>query len=218
MQPRVSEFIKQAVIEDWFRGLKRDYIAEKQGIGTGTVTNIIRDWVADLVDGDIADAMRYFAVAFRKLKLTIPQCALGARSGIMMKNLGIEENDFDAFISGTYKFLKQLAVDPKKMAYCIKQMEDLASTMPVKQIPQYISELDAKKKQLLQEIEELDLTKLDTQVKMLTALDKANVTQRDLEEYCELRKTIGEFAVFTDDPLAFLKSLIESRKKARTLT
>jgi hypothetical protein len=131
----------------------------------------------------------------------------------LMKNLGIEENDFDEFISGTYKFLKQLAVDPKKMAYCIKQMEDLASTMPIKQIPQYISELDAKKKQLVQEIEELDLANLKTQAKMLTALDKANVTQRDLEKYCELRDALGEFAVFTDDPVAFLKSMTESRKK-----
>jgi uncharacterized protein YjcR len=74
------------VIEDWFRGLKRDDIAEKQGIGTGTVTGIIRDWEADLEDGDIADAMRYLAVAFRKLKLTISQCALGARSGMPARN------------------------------------------------------------------------------------------------------------------------------------
>ena len=62
MHPGVTPVIKERVIEDWFRGLKRDDIASKHGIGTGTVTRIIREWVADFEDKEIVDAMRYFAV------------------------------------------------------------------------------------------------------------------------------------------------------------
>jgi hypothetical protein len=182
MQPGVTPMIKQRVIEGWFRGLKRDDIANEQGIATGTVTNVIRQWVADFDLGDIADAMRYFAVTFRNLKLTIPQCALGARNVNMMKNLGIDENDFDEYISKTYKFLKELGLGPEKMAHTVKQMEDLAGTMTIAQIPQYISELEQKKKQLSEDIEKLRVNELDMQTRVELLKNKA----KDLGEEFQL--------------------------------
>jgi hypothetical protein len=188
MQPGVTPMIKERVIEGWFKGLKRDNIANKQGIATGTVTNIIREWVADFELGDVADAMRYFAVTFRNLKLTIPQCVLGARNVSMMKNLGIEENDFEEFISGTYKFLKELGVDPKKMADCIKQMEDLNATMPIAQIPQYISELEAEKNRISEDIDKLKTDELKLKTNIYKSLDRGGEYQQFIDLKLELKK------------------------------
>lgn len=208
MQPGVTPFIKQRVIEDWFQGLQRD---NKHGIGTGTVTNIIRNWVADLNDEDIAGAMRYLAVAFRKLKLTIPQCALGARACNMMNNLGIEENDFEDFISETYKSLKELEMDPKKMAYFIKQMQELAGTMQVAQIPRHISELDSKK-QLLQEIEDLEAEELDMKVKVDILKGKEKHMGSDFQQFADIKLELGKYDLKFDDLELFMQTVKEAKE------
>lgn len=210
MQPRITAIIKQSVIEDWFRGLKRDDIAKKQWIGTGTVTGIIRDWEADLEDGDIADAMRYLAVAFRKLKLTISQCALGARTGIMMNNLGIQKNDFDEFISETYKFLKELGIDPKQLADYTKQMQDLAATMPIAEIPQYISELDAKKKQKLEEIEKLEIAELGLRVNVNILKENEKNLGEEFRQFAGIKSELKKKWLEIDDLESFATTVKEA--------
>ena len=213
MQPGVTPIIKQGVIEDWIRGLNRDEIAQKHLIATGSVTNIIRKWVADLHDGDIVDAMRYLAVAFRKLKLTIPQCALGARTGIMMNNLGIRENDFDEFISRTYKVLTELGLDPKKMAHFIQQVEDLAGTMPIAQIPQYIAELDAKKKQISEDIENLEAEELDRKAKVEILKKEQKDLGREFQQFSDCMLELKKYGLEFND----LESFAETVKQAQEL-
>jgi hypothetical protein len=210
MQPGVTPMIKERVIESWFRGLKRDNIANEQGIATGTVTNIIREWVADFKLGDIADAMRYFAVTFRKLKLTIPQCVLGARNVSMMNNLGIEENDFEEFISKTYKFLKELGVDPKKMAYTVKQMEELAGTMTIAQIPQYISELEQKKKQLSEDIEKLRVNELDMQTRVELLKNKAKDLGEEFQLFAGSISELKKYGLKIEDVESFAETVKEA--------
>jgi hypothetical protein len=210
MQPGVTPMIKERVIESWFRGLKRDNIANEQGIATGTVTNIIREWVADFKIGDIADAMRYFAVTFRKLKLTIPQCVLGARNVSMMNNLGIEENDFEEFISGTYKFLKELGLDPKKMASFIKQMEDLNATMPIAQIPNYISELDAEKNRISEDIEKLKTKELDLKVRVRILEEKSVDLGDEYQQFADLKLQFKKYGIDTNDLASFAKMIKEA--------
>ncbi len=212
MRPGVTPIIKQAVIEDWFRGLKRDDIAHKHGIGTGTVTRIIRDWVADFEVGDIADAMRYFAVAFHELKLTIPQCALGARNVIMMNHLGIRENDFDKFISETYEFLKELGMDPKKMAHFIKQMEDLSAAMPIPQIPQHISELESKKKQLSEEIDKLEIDELDLKANVAIRKKEAKDLGDEFQQFARSKSELKKYGLEISNVASFAETVKEAHK------
>ena len=93
MQPRVTQTSKALVIEDWLRGLSRDRIADKQGLSTGTVTNIIREWSAGLEEA-VADELREFALALRKLRITAPRSAVGARVAYMMSKIGLDEDAF----------------------------------------------------------------------------------------------------------------------------
>lgn len=210
MHQGVPLSIKQRVIEDWMRAVRRDDIAPKHGIATGTVSSIIREWRADFEDGDIANAMRYFALAFRKLKLTIPQCALGARTAIMMNDLGIHENDFRAFISDTYKFLKELEVDPKKLAYCIKQMEDLAATMPISHIPQHISELDAKKKQILVDVDKLRIDELDMKARVDILKREAHDRHEEFQQFSGIKTELKKYGLEIGDLESFARVVKEA--------
>lgn len=213
MHPGVTPIIKEGVIEDWLRGVKRDNIAVKHMIGTGTVSRIVREWVADFGDRDVADAMRYFAVTFRKLRLTIPECVLGARHLAMLNNMGIDRNDFEQFISETYKFVKELGLDPKKIANCIKQMEELTGTVTLAQIPQYISELEERKRQLLEDIEKLKVEESHTRVR----LDLLNRRTKDLgeefQQFADIKLELKDYGLEIDD----LEAFAETVKKAHEL-
>ena len=129
MQPRVTQAVKTTVIEDWLRGLSRDTIAAKHGLSAGTVTNTIRKWRLGL-DEAVADELREFALALRKLRITAPRCAEGARASSMMTNLGIDENDFYSFMSETYDHCIKSGLQPERIAHNLKQMLDLSESVP----------------------------------------------------------------------------------------
>ena len=44
MQPRITQAVKAAIIQDWVRGVSRDAIAAKHGLSAGTVTNTVQEW------------------------------------------------------------------------------------------------------------------------------------------------------------------------------
>ena len=48
MQPPVTQAVKEAVIQDWVRGMRRDAIAAKHDLSAGTITNIVQKWELDL--------------------------------------------------------------------------------------------------------------------------------------------------------------------------
>src|SRR5437773_4860055 len=124
MQPRISPAVKGSVIEAWLKGMSRDAIAEKEGISGGTISNIIREWRGGL-DETVGDQLREFAVALRKLRISSPQCALGARVASMMSSLSVDESDFQTFMSETYDRCLRMDLKPERVAHYLKQVLDL---------------------------------------------------------------------------------------------
>lgn len=108
--------MKSAVIEAWLKGMGRDAIAETEGIGGGTVSNIIQEWRGGLDDA-LADELREFSVALRKLKISAPRCALGARVGSLICSLGVHEHDTQTFMSETYDGCLEVGLKPERVVY-----------------------------------------------------------------------------------------------------
>ena len=134
MQPRVTQTSKSLVIEDWLRGLGRDPIADKQGLSTGTVTNIIREWSAGLEEA-VADELREFALALRKLRITAPRSAVGARVAYMMSKIGLDEDNFYSFMSETYDKCIKLGLQPERLSHDLNLLTDLSESVPWDEYP-----------------------------------------------------------------------------------
>jgi hypothetical protein len=62
MPPLTDEHTQRKVIREWILGVPRDIIAERNGIGAGTVSSIIANYKARLDDLDF-DSIRQLAVA-----------------------------------------------------------------------------------------------------------------------------------------------------------
>jgi hypothetical protein len=63
MPSRLSDNDKSLVIQEWLNGEQRDKIAGDNGLGAGSVTNIVNEWRAAL-GSPTADALRDLAVTW----------------------------------------------------------------------------------------------------------------------------------------------------------
>jgi hypothetical protein len=206
MQPRVTRTSKSLVIVDWLRGLGRDPIADKQGLSTGTVTNIIREWSAGLEEG-VADELREFALALRKLGLTAPRCAVGARVAYMMSKIGLDEDDFYSFMSETYDKCIKLGLQPERLSHDLNLLADLSESVPWDQIPAHIEKQIARKQQLEEEIQTLELVASEAKTRLDMALEHEAVTMKVLNEYCTFRTEMNKNRILMANLPAFVKSI-----------
>src|SRR3989442_10581523 len=173
---------KSLVIEDWLRGLSRDRKAENRGISNGTVTNIIQEWNAGL-EGPVADELREFALALRKLKITAPRCVVGARVAYMMSKIGLDEDDFETFMSQTYDHCKKLGLQPERLSHDLKLLTDLSESVPWDKIPAHIEENIAENRKIEENIRELEAQESATKIRLDKALEYEQVSHNHLNEY-----------------------------------
>jgi len=64
-------------------------------VTTDAVTYIINEFRNHLAVSD-ADALRELGIMFSKLGITAPPCATGFRLASILKDLGVDEDNFDA--------------------------------------------------------------------------------------------------------------------------
>jgi hypothetical protein len=117
--------IKSLVIQQWLRGIQRDVIALDSGLGAGTVTNTIKEWRRGL-GVPTADEFRELATSFRKLGITPARCALGFRVAMIMKRLGVKEDDFESFILDGYNRCVDLGVSPENIASHLRDLMEFS--------------------------------------------------------------------------------------------
>ncbi len=69
MPSRLPDNYKSLVIQEWLNGEQRDKIAVDNGLGAGSVTNIVNEWRVAL-GSPTADALRDLAVTLRRVGIS----------------------------------------------------------------------------------------------------------------------------------------------------
>jgi hypothetical protein len=151
MPLRIPSDVRAAVIRDWMSGKSRDGIARDNSVSAGAVSNIVEEWGRAMTQGD-AVALRELGIMLKKSGITAPQCAMGFRLASIMKELGVDEDTFRHFISEIYKQCKDIGLAPEYIAYNTKQILDLAGSMPLSQIPDFIQQKIIEKRKLEEDI------------------------------------------------------------------
>ena len=70
MPAAIDPIIKQRVISQYLQGVSRDTIAADNGIGAGTVSNIIDEWKKGVQDSDY-ESIRELSVFIKKQGVTL---------------------------------------------------------------------------------------------------------------------------------------------------
>ena len=144
--------------------------------------------------------------------MTAPQCAMGLRIAHIMQSLGIDEENFRTFISEIYQHCTEIGLRPQKVAENVKQLLELSETIPLWQIPQYISDKTSEKRELVEDILRLKRRESQARCSFELALRTTNVSSERLNDYCELRASLEKTGISLDDIEPFVKA-VEGVKK-----
>ena len=98
MPAAIDAQVKKQVINQWLAGDSRDRIATDNGIGAGTVSNIINEWKKGVEDSDY-DSLRELAVYSKKEGFGLSEIASSTRLGNYIQKLGANQDQIESFIA-----------------------------------------------------------------------------------------------------------------------
>jgi hypothetical protein len=219
MPARLPDNYKSLVIQEWLNGEQRDKIAVNNGLGAGSVTNIVNEWRAGL-GSPTADTLRELAVTLRRLGISAAQCALGFRLATLMLRIGVKEDSFESFILDVYNRCKDKGLLPQNIAFHLADLLEFSNTaLPLSKIPDYIKEKTNEKIKLEQEveklkdqIEKLQQEKEDAELLRDTALEDARITNFRLKWYTDLSEELTKYGMPIHDVSKLVK-LVDNFKQ-----
>jgi hypothetical protein len=213
MPTKLPENIKSAVIQQWLQGKSRDLIAMDTGLSAGAVTNIINEWRQGL-GYPLADDLRELATTFKKVGITATQSAVGFRLAMIMIKFGVNEKEFEQFISQIYNNSKKLDLQPDKIAYYLDELLKLSKDIPFSQIPDYIKQKTNDKNKLEKEIEalqekikQLEEEKLAAEELLNKSLENERRTSFILTWYSNLKTELNKYKIPLGDVSLFAKAV-----------
>jgi transposase-like protein len=96
MPAAIDPIIKQRVIAQYLQGVSRDKIAADNGIGTGTVSNIIDEWKKEVQDSEY-ESIRELSVFCKKQGITLNALASCIRLNNYIQNALNTRNKISTF-------------------------------------------------------------------------------------------------------------------------
>jgi DNA-binding transcriptional MerR regulator len=180
------------------KGKSRDAIASDNSLSAGSVSGIISDWRTSLTY-PVADALRELGIMLRKSRITPSECALGFRFASIVKEMGVDEDNFGLFISDVYNKCKNIDIKPEYIAYNMKQILDLAGSIPLSEIPNYIQEKTSEKRKMEENIKKLEEEELEARTNLMLTLDENKTNLAELEKFSSLKVELDKIGIRTDD-------------------
>src|SRR5215831_16791730 len=144
MPAAIDPIIKKQVVNQWLSGDSRDRIAADNGIGTGTVSNIIDDWKKGVQDSDY-ESIRELSVFCKKQGITLNALASCIRVNNYIQRLGANANE-----SALESLIANMANcpdrDPAKLIEAAAQISE--SGIPLEKLEEHVKALIAEEEML----------------------------------------------------------------------
>src|SRR5215469_6614990 len=204
MPSRLPDNYKSLVIQEWLNGELRDKIAVDNGLGAGSVTNIVNEWRAAL-GFPTADSLRELAVTLRRVGSSAAQCALGFRIATLMLKIGVKEDSFESFISDVYNRCKDIGLSPRDIAFHLTDLIEFSKSVPLSKIHDYVKEKTNEKGKLEEKIDDLKVVienfheeASDALSRREKALQDEEMASSELKLYTNLREELGKYRILLD--------------------
>jgi ASC-1-like (ASCH) protein len=214
MNYKISEDIQRKIIRLWLEGKSRKDIALLCNVSEGTVSNVITNWKLKLGEGD-ADTLRELGSNLKRSGIDAAQCAQGHRISMILRKMGVNEEDFESFTSKICeRCLKINGVTVDMIGSFLEDLlefsdEDDNGSNPIKlsEIRQYIEQKKNEKKAIKQDIQNLQKQKKISEEEASlanelrdAALENEKVTVVELREYSKFKTELRKYGLsFIDD-------------------
>ena len=192
MPGAIDQTIKKQVIAQYLQGVSRDRIAADNGIGAGTVSNIIDEW-KDGIHGSDYESVRELAIYCKKEGVNLRDFVPALRIKNYIKQLGaVDEQRVEQFIARC-----AASQDPQKLVDVLDKIGDI--DLPLEELEDHIKQKQGEKETLLREIDEAR-----------AIIDSVNVDRQTIEDFKELKNEMDKYHL--EDPKKFL-SVLRALKK-----
>src|ERR1700758_5227465 len=144
MPAAIDPIIKQRVISQYLQGVSRDTIAADNGIGTGTVSNIIDEWKKGVQNSDY-ESIRELSVFCKKQEVTLNTLASCIRLNNYIQSLGanVNESTLESLITNLANYPDR---DPAKLIEAAAQISE--SGIPFEKLEEQVKALMTEKETL----------------------------------------------------------------------
>jgi hypothetical protein len=227
MNYKISEDIRRKIIPLRLEGKSRKDIALICNVSEGTVSNVIADWKQKLGEGD-ADVLRELGSNLKRSGIDAAQCAQGHRTSMILRNIGVNEEDFEPFISKLYKrCMKVSGLTPDKIGSYLDDLvefsdeDDNGGNIPkLSELPQYIEQKKNEKRALKKDIQNLQKQKKISEEEASyanelrdAAFEDQKTTDAELREYSNFKIELEKYGLTVDDDTRKLVRVIYGIKQ-----
>jgi transposase-like protein len=190
MPAAIDPIIKQRVIAQYLQGVSRDAIAADNGVGTGTVSNIIDEWKKGVQDSDY-ESVRELSVFCKKQGITLNALASCIRLNNYIQSLGTNANEstLESLIVNVTNYPDR---DPAKLIEAAAQISE--SGIPLEKLEEHVKSLMAQKETLQREIDE-ECAIFDG------VHEDAEGRRKIMEEYAQMKAEMRRYGIGTEDPM-----------------
>jgi hypothetical protein len=213
---RISSDIEAKVIEMWFGGDTREYIAKTLGIGEATISDIMATLPPCL------QIARDFAVANRKHNLTLADAWKGLEVTIQLAALDVTPEQIPSFIQTARKMSTDTEYEPRQIIQTGIQLSNI-ETESGKKYPQAIEEFktaikqkrewDKGNEERTKENSQLQLEIEENRRLRNETLEQANTTPKQISEYFDCKAELRRYGMNIKDPKT-TRRLLDNFKEA----
>jgi hypothetical protein len=185
MPPTIDREVKQQAMKQWLSGDSRDKIAMDNGIGTGTVSNIICEWKKGVENSEY-DSIRDLVIYSKKEGLGLSHIASSIRLSNYIQKLGTNEDRVESLIANLAN-----SSEPEKLIDVANQVSHLSrsESIPLEDIEVHVKQKEEEKQRVEQEIE---------QVRAI--LEDSNVDIHTITDYTHLRDELIKHGLSIEEP------------------
>jgi hypothetical protein len=197
LSSRIPKQVRQDVLTLWMQGCRRDEIAKKVGIGTGTVSEILKEYRRN--DSDF-DHVREYVTSVMKTGLTVDQLACATRLNYRLEKLHLSPEQVELFVDNINEFCFLKGIEVEEFIKNVNQVSELSSKslIPLEALSDHIKEKQREASSLGWEI---TFKKIERE----RTLREHNLTEIQLQEFSEtgtierLRTSEGALAEITKE-------------------
>lgn len=174
MTSRLPPEIREQVLTLWLRAFSRDEIAKIVGIGSGTISEIVKEYNQRNPGFDL---LRELVVAIRKEGTNVKHFAPAMRLQRLLESHGLTAEQIESFIANAAIQCFKRKEDLNIFIGDVNKTADLSNKteVPVEELPVHIQEKDRK-------LQSLTIAVLSKKEEEKEAVRKCNAAQSQLEE------------------------------------
>ncbi|MDQ6669104.1 MAG: hypothetical protein M3Y53_12895 [Thermoproteota archaeon] len=195
MPSAIDTQVKKQVIHQWLGGNSRDRIGADNGIGAGTVSNIINEWKKGINDSEY-ESIKELAVFSKKEGLHVSELASRFRLYNYIIKLGLNEDQIESFIVNCMNGANSLS--PEKIINLTNQLFEItkSESIPPANVPVFTKQKLEEKNRLEEQIQEAG-----------AHLQSKNVEIETISEYNQLKEHLSKHNLSLEDPTRLLSIL-----------